>query len=243
MMQNKNDEQQVFDTLAQRDIYSEAYDEEYAQLFKELFSDSSFQNGKTVLDVGCGTGNNSIRLATLGYQVTGIDLSPKSIEVAEQKALGQNRNLIFMVEDAEMTSFHPDTFDICFCGAILHHFRNIDRVALELFRITKKGGMVCSYDPNALHPYSFFTHNILNKWFHLHKFYKYFSENERALSPSDLQSAFEKAGFKDFVFTSTTLHSKKKSFQRLRNIVYYLSGRVHSNIRSGNMIVMKCKKI
>src|ERR1700681_2946603 len=42
--------------------------------------------GKAVLDVGCGDGSNSVLLAKLGALVTGIDLSPKSIELARRKA-------------------------------------------------------------------------------------------------------------------------------------------------------------
>ena len=38
--------------------------------------------GKRVLDVGCGEGSNSLMLAKLGAQVTGIDISPRSIDVA-----------------------------------------------------------------------------------------------------------------------------------------------------------------
>jgi len=233
----------VFGTLAESDIYSEGYDEEYEKLYQQLFQEHYDQEGQTILDLGCGTGNNSIRLAKLGFSVTGIDISSKSIQVAERKAREENIDIIFRVEDAEAMTFKPNTFDICFCGAILHHFQNLENVAKELFRITRKGGIVCSYDPNALHPYPYFTHNILNKRFHLHRFYKYFSENERALTPSDLQSVFEQAGFEDFMFTSMTLHSKKKSFQHMRNLAYSLCSISHLKMRSGNMILMRCKKL
>src|SRR5204863_8264021 len=41
----------------------------------------------TVLDIGCGTGSLSVVLAGLGYEVTGIDLSPEMISLANAKAL------------------------------------------------------------------------------------------------------------------------------------------------------------
>jgi SAM-dependent methyltransferase len=48
------------------------------------------------LDVACGKGRHSIYLNSKGYQVTGIDISPKSIEEASQQA---NANLHFQVAD------------------------------------------------------------------------------------------------------------------------------------------------
>ena len=41
---------------------------------------------KHILDIGCGTGEHAIRMAQLGYEVTGIDLSPDMINIAKEKA-------------------------------------------------------------------------------------------------------------------------------------------------------------
>jgi ubiquinone/menaquinone biosynthesis C-methylase UbiE len=40
---------------------------------------------KKIVDVGCGTGGHALRLAKLGYEVTGIDISPTMLEIARQK--------------------------------------------------------------------------------------------------------------------------------------------------------------
>jgi len=40
---------------------------------------------KKVLDIGCGTGNHAIGLASLGYRVTGVDVSDKMLEIARNK--------------------------------------------------------------------------------------------------------------------------------------------------------------
>ncbi len=42
--------------------------------------------GPTVLDVGCGSGDNAIYLASRGFKVTGVDFSAKAISIAKQKA-------------------------------------------------------------------------------------------------------------------------------------------------------------
>ncbi len=53
-----------------------------------------------ILDMGCGTGSLSVVLAGLGHAVTGIDLSPVMISLAEAKAAAAKRSITFHVMDA-----------------------------------------------------------------------------------------------------------------------------------------------
>ncbi len=52
-----------------------------------------------VLDIGCGTGTNSVWLAQQGFEVTGIDLAPLAVERAQQRALAAGINVHFRVAD------------------------------------------------------------------------------------------------------------------------------------------------
>src|SRR5688572_8253320 len=54
----------------------------------------------TILDIGCGTGSLSVVLAGLGHKVTGIDLSPSMISLAQAKAATQGFQIEFHVMDA-----------------------------------------------------------------------------------------------------------------------------------------------
>ncbi len=56
--------------------------------------------GPTILDVGCGNGDNAIYLASCGFEVTGVDVSAKAIEIAKQKASKAVVDVNFKVLDA-----------------------------------------------------------------------------------------------------------------------------------------------
>ena len=40
---------------------------------------------RSIIDVGCGTGNHALRLSKLGYEVVGIDISPTMLRIAKEK--------------------------------------------------------------------------------------------------------------------------------------------------------------
>jgi 2-polyprenyl-3-methyl-5-hydroxy-6-metoxy-1,4-benzoquinol methylase len=60
--------------------------------------------GGPLLDLACGTGRMALRMAKLGYQVTGVDITPEMIAWARQKAAKQNLSIEWVVADAR--TFH-----------------------------------------------------------------------------------------------------------------------------------------
>jgi len=74
------------------------------------------------LDLGCGTGNYSIYLATMGFNITGIDISPTAIRIAQENAKKKGVKCNFFVADAlnEMNQV-KSTFDFVFDWELLHH--------------------------------------------------------------------------------------------------------------------------
>jgi 2-polyprenyl-3-methyl-5-hydroxy-6-metoxy-1,4-benzoquinol methylase len=82
--------------------------------------------GKRVLDVGCGDGKNSVLLALLGARVTSLDISPRSIAVAEKRAAlnGVAERVSFICAHIERAEFAPRSFDVIWCDAFLHHVRD-----------------------------------------------------------------------------------------------------------------------
>lgn len=64
------------------------------------------------LDVGCGTGSLSLVLVEFGYEVTGLDSSPRMIELARQKANDARQRIQFAVGDAADPQFGQGEFDV-----------------------------------------------------------------------------------------------------------------------------------
>ncbi len=69
---------------------------------------------RTVLDVATGTGAVALLLAKEGYRVTGVDLSPRMIDVARRKALAQGvgEQVVFLCQDATRLALPPQSFDL-----------------------------------------------------------------------------------------------------------------------------------
>lgn len=80
--------------------------------------------GKIALDLGCGTGDLSVKLAKRGYSVTGVDVSDVAIIMAKQRATEANvlENTDFQVmdvEDDEQTKlFNDSKYDLITCKLV-----------------------------------------------------------------------------------------------------------------------------
>jgi len=91
------------------------------------------QPGERVLDLGCGDGALTAKLAALGCSVVGLDSSPEQIAAA--KALGVDAR----VGDGEHLDF-ADEFDAVFSNAALHWMKRPDVVIAGVWRALKPGG-------------------------------------------------------------------------------------------------------
>lgn len=112
--------------------------------------------GKRVLDVGCGDGTNSTLMAKFGAHVTGVDISPGSIELCQQRARlegveGRTRFLCSPLEAVELPAEH---FDIIWGDGILHHvIPELEAVMRQLMRWARPGALFVFSEPVSLTPW------------------------------------------------------------------------------------------
>jgi 2-polyprenyl-3-methyl-5-hydroxy-6-metoxy-1,4-benzoquinol methylase len=104
-----------------------------------------------VLEVCCGPGHVSLELARMGHNVTGIDVSQKCIEVAEQTAkdsIGEEDEIYLRYECADIHEYETDEkYDlIVFCNS-LHHFGDLDKVLRKVDSLLDKDGVIFVSDP------------------------------------------------------------------------------------------------
>jgi 2-polyprenyl-3-methyl-5-hydroxy-6-metoxy-1,4-benzoquinol methylase len=87
----------------------------------ELIKDGKVKRCKTI-DLGCGAGNYAIYLASLGFDVTGIDISPTAIKIAKKNAKRKGIKCNFIVADVldELEDI-KGTFDFAYDWELLHH--------------------------------------------------------------------------------------------------------------------------
>jgi len=79
-----------------------------------------------VLDVGCGTGEHTILLTGLGYDVLGIDFAPEAVEQARRNADAKGAEARFEVADAMNLPADP-RYDTILDSALFHIFDDADR--------------------------------------------------------------------------------------------------------------------
>lgn len=88
-----------------------------AKALGEVICDRWGKNAKSVLDVSCGIGTQSIGLAALGFRVTGSDLSTEAVERAKREAVSRSLDIAFSVCDMrQVAAHHGEGFDVVLSG-------------------------------------------------------------------------------------------------------------------------------
>ncbi len=100
--------------------------------------------GDRALDVCCGLGTNGLYLAEKGFDVTGMDISEKAVDIANQKAFKTNKgsNTRFVVQSFIDMDFEPASFDFALDIGCFHHVLEDDRQRFieNVHRVLRRGG-------------------------------------------------------------------------------------------------------
>jgi trans-aconitate methyltransferase len=92
------------------------------------------QIGEFVLDLGCGDGKLTQRLAATGAHVLGVDASADMVAAARERGIEAEQ------ANAESLPFHDATFDAVFSNAALHWVRDHESMLAQIHRVLKPGG-------------------------------------------------------------------------------------------------------
>lgn len=109
---------------------------------EEFVTRLALKPGEQVLDVACGTGNQSLPAARTGATVTGLDLAPNLIEQARTNAAAAGLKIKFDEGDAEQLPYPDASFDtvLTMFGAMFAP--RPERVVVELVRVCRPGGRI-----------------------------------------------------------------------------------------------------
>ena len=96
---------------------------------------------KSVLDLGCAGGFMAEALATKGARVTGIDPAADSVAAARSRATLVGQDIQYDVGVGEALPYAETAFDAVVCVDVLEHVADLAKVASEVARVLRPGGM------------------------------------------------------------------------------------------------------
>jgi ubiquinone/menaquinone biosynthesis C-methylase UbiE len=94
-----------------------------------------------------------LQFARSGARVTGLDLTPRSIEIARRRFETYGLPADLAVGDGELLSFPSESFDLAYSFGVLHHTPNTAQAIGEVHRVLKPGGeaIVMLYHRSSLY--------------------------------------------------------------------------------------------
>ncbi len=146
----------VFDKKAgKRKIYAIGgrKNRNHAIKLNKIFETLQFHDGDKVLEIGTGEGEHAYWcLKYSGIFYTGVDISRRSLDVADKRLCGFKNRYLLKKENANRLSFDNDHFDSVFCAATLHHMEEPFSMISEMVRVLKPNGKIALMEPNWIYP-------------------------------------------------------------------------------------------
>ena len=114
--------------------------QEYAPWMPEVMGFDQF-DGKRLLEVGCGMGTDLLQFARGGAEVTGVDLTPRSVKTSRDHLELYDQTGNFALADAERLPFADESFDVVYSNGVLHHTPDTAGAVGEVHRVLRPGGL------------------------------------------------------------------------------------------------------
>ena len=113
---------------------------EYAPWMPEVMGFNEFP-GARLLEVGCGMGTDLLQFARGGAEVTGVDLTARSIEISRQHFAVDDARGDFAIADGESLPFADGSFEVVYSNGVLHHTPDTEGAVREVHRVLRPGGL------------------------------------------------------------------------------------------------------
>jgi ubiquinone/menaquinone biosynthesis C-methylase UbiE len=173
-----------------------------ALALRQILADKNFGN---ILEIGCGTGKNSLYLVTKAESLVAADLSEEMLAKAKEKLEGWNAEF-YQADINQEWDFVNKTFDLITFSLVLEHIENLDFIFSEASHKLVPGGMVYLGELHPFKQYSgskarfdteegqtvvpCFTHNISDfveagrkHGFKIEDIFEFFDDGDRASIP------------------------------------------------------------
>src|SRR5262249_24289381 len=145
-----------------------------------------------LMDLGCGPGWTSLLLARAGWEVVGLDISERMVEIARQRAQAEDVPASFVTADVEELNLAWRDFDGALLFDALHHCPGCAEVLARAWGPLRRGGWLLLMEPSWLHRYSPHAREATRR----------FGVTELGFSRRELYRGLRRAGFRSV----TTCH-------------------------------------
>ncbi len=120
------------------------------ELSRRRYSLLDLHDGDSVLEVGCGLGDDARGLAALvgpRGKVVAVDSSAAMVNEARKRTEGSS-TIEFVVGDAHALELADQRFDACWTERVLEHLADPARALAEMVRVTRPGGRIVAFEPD-----------------------------------------------------------------------------------------------
>jgi ubiquinone/menaquinone biosynthesis C-methylase UbiE len=126
---------EYYDQIEARRYELEPFIREYARFDQAA--------GLSLLEIGVGVGTDHVQFARSGADLSGVDLTERSVELVRQRLALEGLWSRLQVADAEALPFASDSFDVVYSWGVLHHTPDTARAMSEAVRVLRPGGRLC----------------------------------------------------------------------------------------------------
>jgi len=175
-------------------------------------------SSKRILDLGCGTARVGLRLAPKCKEVIGLDISGRSIDIANITAkkykIHNFKGIVGGMEEIDYTHY----FDCVVMVNLLHHVDDIDNLFSSIRRVLKSDGLCIIFEMNPLNPlFPFFMLYLGSFRNHFNK--EYFRGNIFLLKRILKRNGFIIKKIKKYAFLPTFLYNYSLIFKKINEVL------------------------